>query len=66
MPRRSNGEGSVLQRKDGRWQGSLRAGGKRLCVYGKTRSETVERLHKLTEQVRQSGRLPTNPSMTVE
>jgi hypothetical protein len=42
-PRRGRGEGSVYQRKDGRWSASLYLeNGKRKTVYGKTRKEAYE------------------------
>jgi integrase len=47
MARRANGEGSILQRKDGRWQGSLGVAGKRRTVYGKTRKEVADRIARL-------------------
>jgi integrase len=50
VPRRSDGEGSVYQRSDGRWVGSLRVGGIRRSVYGKTRREAAEKLHALKNQ----------------
>jgi integrase len=57
MSRRGNGEGTVSQRKDGRWEGRayvlLPDGGRaRRTVYGKTRAEAVENLNKLLDQVR--------------
>lgn len=56
--RRSNGEGSIYQRKDGRWEGSayfLTASGmqKRKSFYGKTRAEVYA---KLTEAKAQAER----------
>lgn len=46
MSRRANGEGSIYQRKDGRWTGAVyvlnRDGGRqRRQVYGKTRAEAA-------------------------
>lgn len=46
MSRRANGEGSIYQRKDGRWTGAVyvlnRGGGRqRRQVYGKTRAEVA-------------------------
>src|SRR5690242_17501246 len=65
MARRSSGEGSVYQRSDGRWTASVHVGGKRQQVYGRTRAEAVEKLRKLTDQVRGSGRLPSAGKLTV-
>ncbi len=44
--RRGAGEGSIYQRKDGRYVGQYEAGGKRRYVYGKTRKEVAARLAK--------------------
>lgn len=43
MGRRGNGEGSVRQRPDGRWESRVRLpGGERVSVYGVTRQEASE------------------------
>lgn len=49
--RRGHGEGSITQRKDGRWEARADLGyvnGKRKCksIYGKTRREVAEKLKK--------------------
>lgn len=49
MARRANGEGSIGQRKDGRWFASISIGGKRRYVYGKTRRDVADQL----QQIRQ-------------
>lgn len=47
--RRANGEGSIVQRKDGRWCGVVTLGYKpdgtvsRKFVYGKTQTEVLEK-----------------------
>ena len=41
MGKRSNGEGSVVKRKDGRWCAAYTLNGKRHYMYGKTRKEVV-------------------------
>lgn len=51
MGRRSNGEGSIRKRTDGRYEGVIRLDGKRHSVYGKTRKEASDKLKQL--QVRQ-------------
>ncbi len=48
--RRSPGEGSISQRKDGRWQASLQVNGQRTTVYGKTRAEAAAKLRILQRQ----------------
>jgi integrase len=67
MPaRRGNGEGSIYQRSDGRWVGSVSVGkGKRKYLYGKTRREVAEKLKKaLAEQ--QQGLPLANEKQTVD
>lgn len=49
--RRSNGEGSITRRKDGRWQASIRLKGTRRTVYGKTEREARKKLLELQRQV---------------
>src|SRR4051794_13816089 len=45
MTKRGNGEGSIYQRKDGKWAGSVTLeGGSRKVFYGKTRKEVKEKL----------------------
>ncbi len=47
MARRSNGEGSISQRKDGRWQASIRLNDTRHTVYGKTERKAKGKLRKI-------------------
>ncbi len=43
MGKRGHGEGSIYQRKDGRWTASITVEGrKRKYIYGKTRKEVQE------------------------
>ncbi len=61
MARRGKGEGSIYQRKDGRWVGSLLLeNGKRKYLYGKTRREVQEKLRIATNEQKQ-GILATGP-----
>lgn len=47
MQRRSKGDGSLVKRKDGRWQGSIVVEGKRRkYVYGHTRAEANKKLQR--------------------
>ena len=67
--RRGNGEGSVYQRGDGRWIGSIDLGGeegkrKRKYVNAKTRAEVVEKLKRL-DQIVKAGVRPAPERMTV-
>jgi integrase len=44
---RAHGEGSICLRKDGRWVGRLGVSGRRYSVYGRTRTEAVQKLDRL-------------------
>ncbi len=59
--RRSPGEGTLTQRKDGRWQGALQVDGRRRTVYGATRQEAAQKLDVLKRQAASTGGLP-NPA----
>jgi integrase len=63
---RANGEGSVYQRKDGRWVASayvLASDGsmKRVQRYGKTRKEAYDKLTKLQENSNRNVAVPDRP-----
>jgi integrase len=67
--RRGAGEGSIFQRKDGRWVGQLDLGvvsGRRRfrSVYGKQRRDVAERLTQLLRE-RDTGTLPAAGKLTV-
>ena len=62
---RKNGEGTLFQRKDGRWQASfITDGGKRKYVYGKTQKEALEKLRKAQQEDKQ-GILATGPKQAL-
>ncbi len=63
---RSHGEGTITQRKDGRWQAQISiGGGKRKTFYGKTRKEVREKLRvAINEQ--KAGTLILAPNQTLE
>src|SRR5712692_8680236 len=62
---RGHGEGSIYQRKDGRWAASISLeGGKRKTFYGKTRKEVQEKLMKALHE-QQQGILATGPKQTL-
>ena len=65
MGKRANGEGSVYQRKDGRWCGTLSIEkAKRKHFLGRTRAEVAKKLTSaLDEQAK--GTLVTGPRQTV-
>jgi integrase len=53
MGRRGNGEGSVRQRSDGRWESRVRLpGGLRVSVYGATRAEATDAAAKLVRDAK--------------
>lgn len=61
--RRGNGEGSIVARSDGRFQGSLMSAGVRKYVYGWTRKECQKKLDELREKLRQGQ--PLDGDVTV-
>lgn len=64
MARRASGEGTIGKRKDGRYYGSVRLGGKYRWCYGKTRKEVAEKLKALQQKHKQGISLSTD-KMTV-
>jgi len=44
LVRRSNGEGSIAKRRDGKWSAAYIVGGKRKYLYWKTRKEAATKL----------------------
>jgi integrase len=70
MPKRANGEGTIFQRRDGRWVGEafvLLPNGvrDRRTVYGKTRAEVHAKVTALVRQAQQ-GTVAPNTRLTVE
>lgn len=68
--RRGQNEGTISQRKDGRWEARITTGyrnGKqvRKCIYGKTRQEVADQLGEYLIKVRKGQSLP-NERITVE
>src|SRR5579859_7095181 len=64
--RRGHGEGSIYQRKDGRWVASITLeDGGRKSFYGKTRREVQEKL-KVALREQQQGTLATGPQQTLK
>ena len=66
MPRRSNGEGSLVRRPDGRWMASLQVDGRRKAVYGRTRQEAAQKLAELQRQAQTHGALPDPGKRTLD
>jgi len=60
-----HGEGSIYQRKDGRYAAALRVEGKRKVYYGKTYKEAQEKLQQALYEKKQ-GMLATGPQQTLE
>ena len=57
--RRGQNEGSIFQRKDGRWSASARYGaGRRKTVYGRTRAEVATKLTVMMKSVLDGESLP--------
>ncbi|MBI4319355.1 MAG: site-specific integrase [Chloroflexi bacterium] len=65
MSNRAPGEGSFQQRKDGRWMARLQMGGRRVAVYGETRSEAVQKLKTLSGTAEKTHRLPASNKLTL-
>ncbi|HEU5380464.1 MAG TPA: tyrosine-type recombinase/integrase [Ktedonobacteraceae bacterium] len=65
MSRRTQGEGSVYLRKDGRAAASAMYEGKRITKYGKTKKEAKEKLDAYLADLR-SGRVVVGPKQTIE
>lgn len=61
----SPGEGTIVQRADGRWQASLQVDGKRRHVYARTRKEAAAKLSNLQQQAALVGDLPDPGKRTV-
>ncbi len=49
--KRANGEGTILLRKDGRWEGRYSLNYKRKSVYGKTQEEVRKKLNKILNDI---------------
>ncbi len=63
--RRGHGEGSIYQRKDGRWAASFYLeSGQRKTLYGETRKEAYEKLQKALREQEQ-GTLVAGPQQTI-
>src|SRR5689334_21050328 len=55
MPRKSNGEGTICQRSDGRFEASIRIDGKRVSVYAKTEKDVKAKLAMLKTKAAKDG-----------
>ena len=65
MPKKSSGEGTILQRRDGRWQVALQVNGIRRTAYAKTEREARAKLRNLQRQADADGGLTDGGRRTV-
>ncbi len=65
MGRRANNTGTIVKRKDGRYQGSIQVDGVRRTVYGKTKSEVSRKIDELRSQIMALGTLPNPGKRTI-
>ena len=69
MKKRSNGEGTICKRSDGRWMGQVTldtdSGYKRKTVYGKSQKEVKEKMESLKSDYKQ-GKLLETSNMPLE
>lgn len=65
MPKNSPGEGTILQRRDGRWQVSLQVNGVRRTVYATTERKARAKLRNLQRQADSDGQLTDGGRRTV-
>jgi integrase len=64
--RRGSGEGTVFQRKDGRWEASFYLeNGKRRSFYGRTKKEALQRMRAAQHEEKQ-GMLATGQKQTLK
>jgi integrase len=64
--RRGRGEGTVYQRRDGRWVAEITLeDGRRKPLYGKTQAEAIEKLKQAQYELKQ-GTLATGPKQSVK
>jgi len=72
VPRRGRGEGTIVKRKDGRWEARLTVGRdpstgklKRISFYGRTRAEAAEKLAEAMGELVTEGVLSSPGKLTV-
>lgn len=72
MSKRGNNEGSIVKRKDGRWQGAVTIGRnpegtqKRQYVYGKTRTEVSEKINSILFDISNGTYIDKSQNPTVK
>ena len=62
--KRANGEGTIRQRKDGRWEGLYTVNYKRKSVYGKTQAEVRKKLNEILNDIN-NGMYVENTNITL-
>ena len=62
--KRANGEGTIRQRKDGRWEGLYTVNYKRKSVYGKTQTEVRKKLNEVLNDIN-NGMYVENTNITL-
>ncbi len=62
--KRANGEGTIRQRKDGRWEGLYTVNYKRKSVYGKTQTEVRKKLNEVLNDIN-NGMYIENTNITL-
>jgi len=62
--KRANGEGTIRQRKDGRWEGLYTVNYKRKSVYGKTQAEVRKKLNEVLNDIN-NGMYIENTNITL-
>lgn len=65
MAKRTNGEGTIYKRSDGRWCAAFYVGNKRKFLYGKSQKEVKEKLKKLIEESELNGELTSLDNLTL-
>lgn len=65
MAKRTNGEGTIYKRSDGRWCAAHYVGNKRKFLYGKSQKEVKDKLKKLIEESELNGDLMLSNDLTL-
>lgn len=66
MSKRSNGEGTITKRKDGRWTGAVSlSDGRRKWLYGKTQAEVARKLAEVRREQDRGASITTNGRRTL-
>lgn len=66
MAKRTNGEGTIYKRNDGRWCAAYYVGNKRKFLYGKTQKEVKDKLKKLIKKSEVEGDIEALENKSLE